>query len=289
MRYYTGTYSEDLVFNPTSGLTSVQSNSVAASSQSSAGLGQPRSSTSSSDMSSASTPRKSVSRGMSREEPSRVSAMPISLLPPDANNSKLFQSVPTSEDYMRSSSPSRSIDPSPIDRRGPSAAGGVDIQKRTLDSNLGLPSSLPDPSPLSSGQSFQSDPPPSAQRANSELGHYSDLQDSRSGHGLHKGQRQHSPEHHRTRDDGRKSFYPTLSSVTSSPTVVAPPERVPSPEKLESSKVKISGPMDGQILPSGFKFGKETPPSNSASSANDRREKAKSRSFWGFGKGKDQF
>ncbi|KAF9561488.1 RhoGAP-domain-containing protein [Agrocybe pediades] len=283
VRYYTGTYSEDLVFLPATGLTTAQTNALAVAQLA---AGPPRSSTSSTDMSSASTPRKAGPRGMSREEPARVSAIPISLLPPDASNQKLFQPVPTSEDYMRSSSPSRSIDPSPIDRRGPSAAGGIDMQKRALDQNLGLPSSLPDSSPLSSSQSFQSDPPASAQRANSELGHYPDLlQDGRAGHGQHKGHRQHSPERHRPRDDGRKSFYPSLNIVSSSPTVTAPPERAPSPEKPESSKVKISGPMDGQILPSGFKFGKEAPPSNSASSSNDRRDKAKSRLFWGFGKG----
>ncbi|KAJ3501668.1 hypothetical protein NLJ89_g9235 [Agrocybe chaxingu] len=68
-----------------------------------------------------------------------------------------------------------------------------------------------------------------------------------------------------------------------------PPDRAPSPEKLDASgKVKISGPMNGAPIPSGFKFGgKDTPSadSSSASANNDRREKAKSRSFWGFGKG----
>ncbi|KAF8972613.1 hypothetical protein BDZ97DRAFT_1913115 [Flammula alnicola] len=275
VRYYTGTYSEDLVFNPSSGLTSVQSNSVAAASQQSIVMGQPRSSTSSNDMSSQSTPRsKSAARGLSREDISKGSALPISLLPPDAGNAKLFQSAPTSEDYMRSSRPS--------------AAGGFDAHKRMMDRNLGLPSSLPDSSPLSAAQAFQTDGAFSGQRANSELGHYPDLQDNRPGFGPNRNQRQHSPERHRTRDDGRKSFYPTLNSMAPSPTtaVPPPPDRVPSPEKLDASgKVKISGPMNGAPIPSGFKFGgKDAPSADPATAANDRREKAKSRSFWGFGK-----
>jgi RalA-binding protein 1 len=48
--------------------------------------------------------------------------------------------------------------------------------------------------------------------------------------------------------------------------------------------------MNGAPIPSGFKFGgKEV--SSADQAANDRREKAKSRSFWGFGKtnGKDPF
>ncbi|KAF8899653.1 hypothetical protein CPB84DRAFT_1137485 [Gymnopilus junonius] len=280
VRYYTGVYSEDLVFNPTSGLTSVQSPSVAAASQQ---FAQPRTSTSSADI--PSTPRnKPTNRGVPREDISKGSAMPISLLPPDASNTKLFQSVPTSEDYVRSSSPSRSVDPSPIDRQGPSASGGFDPQKRMLERNLGLPSSLPDPSPLTSAQPFQPDVANTGQRANSELGHYSDLQDNRSGPGV-KNLRQHSPEQHRSREEGRKSFYPTPNPVVPSSTAAStPPDRVPSPEKLDGAgKVKISGPMNGAPIPSGFKFGGKESSSTDATN-NDRREKAKSRSFWGFGK-----
>lgn len=289
VRYYTGTYSEDLVFNSNSGLTSAQSNSVAATSQQSGGMGQPRSSTSSNDIS---TPRsKPLVRGLSRDEIPRGSAAPISLLPPDANSAKAFQSGPSSEDYARSSSPSRSVEPSPIDRHGPSAAGAFDSQKRAMERSMGLPSSLPDSSPLSNVHAFQADAGGPGQRANSELGHYPDLQDSRTGYGPNRNnnQRQHSPEQLRTRDDGRKSFYPTLNTVAPSPTTaVPPPDRVPSPEKQldGSGKVKISGPMNGAPIPSGFKFGgKEVSSADQAAAANDRREKAKSRSFWGFGKG----
>jgi len=291
VRYYTGMYSEDLVFNSTSGLTSVQSNS-AATSQQSGGMGQPRSSTSSNEMS---APRgKPLVRGLPRDEISKGSAVQIPMPPPDATNAKLFPSVPAPEDYMHSSSPSRSVDPSPIDRHGSSAAAGFDSQKRAIERSMGLPSSLPDPSPLSNVQAFQADASvPGGQRANSELGHYPDLQDNRLGHGpnRNKNQRHPSPEQHRPREEGRKSLYPSSLTTTAS-TAGAPSERVPSPEKQldGNGKVKISGPMNGAPIPSGFKFGgKEV--SSADQAANDRREKAKSRSFWGFGKtnGKDPF
>ncbi len=250
-------------------------------------MGQPRSSTSSLDVSSQATPRK-VARGVSRDDISRGAAVPIALLPPDANNAKLFQTGPTAEDYLRSSSPSRSVDPSPIDRQGPSAAGAFDARQRSL----GQPSSLPDSSPLSSGLIFPPEGDPAAvlatqvPRANSEMGHYSELTPAR------KDQQQP-----RARDEGRKSFYPAPNILGASPTAAGPPpqpaDRVPSPEKLDaSSKVKISGPMNGAPIPSGFKFGgKEAPSADLSAAANDRREKAKSRSFWGFGKtnGRDPF
>lgn len=252
-------------------------------------MGQPRSSTSSLDVSSQATPRKAAARGLSRDDISRGAAVPIALLPPDANNAKLFQAGPTPEDYLRSSSPSRSVDPSPIDRQGPSAAGAFDARQRSL----GLPSSLPDASPLSSGLIFPPEGGPAAglaaqvPRANSELGHYPEL--------AADGRPSLAParkEQHRARDEGRKSFYPTINMVGASPTTTAgpppppPADRVPSPEKLDaSSKVKISGPMNGAPIPSGFKFGgKEAPSADLSAAANDRREKAKSRSFWGFGK-----
>ena len=83
------------------------------------------------------------------------------------------------------------------------------------------------------------------------------------------------------RKDRRKSMNPLKPSI---------PERTPSPEKdamLQTprvdahGKVKISGPMNGTLIPAGYKFGGKDAPSETSSS--DRREKAKSRSFWGFG------
>ena len=275
VRYYTGTYSEELIFNPSSGLTSIQNNSLAASSQQSGAIGQPRSSTSSNDVSNSSASRLKASV-VSRED-SKGTVQ----LPPDAANAKLY----TSEDYTCSSSPSKSLESLPTDRQGASFSGGLDPHTRVMDRGLGLPSSLPDSSHLSCTPVFQPDANTAGQRANSELGHYSDTN-----------QRQNSPEWYRNRDahDGRKPFYSSLGTVAPSATTVmpppAPPERVPSPEKLDAnSKVKISGPMNGAPIPSGFKFGGSS--SDATAASNDRREKAKSRSFWGFGKasGEDLF
>ena len=284
VRYYTGTYSEDLMFNPSSGLTSIQNNSLAVSSQQSGAIGQPRSSTSSNDVSKSSASRVKGSV-ISREDSKGA-------VPPDAANTKLH---PSEGDHPRSSSPSKSLLESlPTDKQGASVGGGHDSRKRVMDWGPGLPSSLPDSSLLSSAPVSQPDTNAAGQRANSELGHYSDL-----GNAIHPNQRQNSPEWYRNRDahDGRKTFYSPLSTVASSPTTVvpspAPPERVPSPEKLDvNGKVKISGPMNGAPIPSGFKFGgKEVSSSDATTTPNDRREKAKSRSFWGFGKasGEDLF
>jgi RalA-binding protein 1 len=152
VRYYTGTYSEDLVLDPPSGLTSVHSNSSAAASNT---FGQPRTSTSSDMTTSPVGPRtKSIPRVI-REEISRGPAVPICLFLL-TRQTKLFQPVPTSEDYARSSSPSRSMDILPNDRQGSSNSGASEAQIRIMErSGLGLPSSLPDPSPLSSGIPIQ--------------------------------------------------------------------------------------------------------------------------------------
>ena len=269
VRYYTGTYSEELMFNPSSGLTSIQINALAVSSQQFGTIGQPRSSTSSNDVSNLSASRVKAS-AVSRED-SKGAVQ----LPPDAANAKLY----ALEDHTRSSSPSKSLESLSTDRQEALLSRGQDSHMR----GLGLPSSLPDSSLSSSTPVFQPDANSAGQRANSELGHYSD-----------PNQRQNSPEWHRDRDvhDGRRTFYSSLGTVAPSPTTIvpfpAPPERVPSPEKLDS-KVKISGPMNGAPIPSGFKFGGFS--SDATAASNDRREKAKSRSFWGFGKatGEDLF
>ena len=254
VRYLTGTYSEDVVSD-----SKAMPNTAGA---------QARLSTSSETAASPVGPRtKPIPRTAIRDEISRGPAVPISQLPPDPSNTKLFQPVPTLEDYARSSSPSR-LEPLTGDRQGFTVS---DAQKRILErSGLGLPSSLPD---LSSATQVQQDNaiPTSATRSNSELGHYADLQDNRAA------KRQPSLEH-RAKDDGRKSFYPGGSSIQ------LPLERVPSPEKMEG-KVKISGPMNGVPIPTGFKFGGKDAPSDLSSASSDRREKAKSRSFWAFGKG----
>ncbi|OBZ66514.1 putative Rho-type GTPase-activating protein 2 [Grifola frondosa] len=75
------------------------------------------------------------------------------------------------------------------------------------------------------------------------------------------------------------------------------PERPSSPEKdpgpntprVDShGKVKISAPMNGTLIPAGYKFGGKDAPPEPAPSTNDRREKAKSRTFWNFGRQHDK-
>jgi RalA-binding protein 1 len=225
----------------------MNSNSIAATQSPS----QPRSSTSSNDMSTV-TP--------SRKQPSR---------PPLAT-----------DDYMRSASPARSVDQSPIDRLG--GVGAPYDVRRGTERAPGLPSSLPDSSPLSSVPPIQSE---GIERANSELGHYPDLQEQQQhpSRSAAQPQRHHSPERHRQRDvyEGRQANNYSTTNLQS-----ATLDRAPSPEKptVDSTRVKISGPMNGAPIPTGFKFGGKDPSSDGNSSA-DRREKAKSRSFWGFGKG----
>lgn len=283
VRYFSGNYSEE----PITYAPSVSVANVAAYQN---GPAQPRSSTSSNDVG-----RRPVRR-MSKDDImiSKGPAMPISQLPPDPNNAKLFQASSTmGDDYSSSSSPIK-IEPSPTDRLPPAGFGDPQSARRILEHNQGQPSSLPDSSPLSGASPFPSDimAGPFGKRANSELGHYPDHQDPRPAING-QSQRQQSPERHRTREayNERKSFYPTLNTVASSPTTAVASDRVPSPDKLDANeKVKISGPINGTPIPSGFKFGgKDAPPPDAAAAAavnekNERREKAKSRSFWGFGK-----
>lgn len=283
VRYVMGTYSEEpvLSFGPTPINTSGQN-----------ATSGPRSSTSSNAPydNPLTTPagRRQPSRAMSRDEvAAKGPTVPISMFAPDANTAKLFQNAPLA-DELRSSSPVKS---STDDRQGSTGFSDAQTARRILERGQ-KPSSLPDSSPLSS--SLPSEPSPLeaaggviaggvSQRANSEMGHYPDLQDHRAAYGRHH--RQHSPEQHRTRDhhSERKSYHPTLNTVTSSPTLPAHSDRAPSPEKPDT-KAKISGPLNGAPIPAGYKFGGKDAPPESSAAAIDRREKAKSRSFWGFGK-----
>ncbi|KAF8998601.1 hypothetical protein BDQ17DRAFT_1428425 [Cyathus striatus] len=273
VRYFTGVYSEEPI---TYGSTGHSSPGAIAVAQQASAAAQPRASTSSNDALGSS--RRPPIRGMSKDDISisKGAAVPLSQLPQDVNNAKLFQTTPlTVDSYARSSSPSK-LDPSPV-HRNDSSNSPLDVTsqtaRRVLERGQGLPSSLPDSSPLSAVHPFQLEASSLGQRANSELGHYPDL---RSG-----GRKLESPEKHRARDtDGRKSFHPNSNSSSSA----AQPERVPSPEKLDANgKVKISRPLNGAPIPSGFKFGGKDI-SSEASTSDSRREKAKSRSFWGFGK-----
>ncbi|KAF9078108.1 hypothetical protein BDP27DRAFT_1413038 [Rhodocollybia butyracea] len=245
VRYFTGTYSEEPVaYAPTSTAPTQYSNGA---SQPSAAA--PRTSVS------ADPPRK-PSRGFSKDDISAEKrSAPLSQMPPDVSNPKLFPRS-SQDDYSYSSSPSKPIlVPAPDDFRASERA------------QQGQPSSLPDSSPLSNPPPFDAD-----QRSNSEMGHYPDIQTVRA-------QRQ-SPELHRHRGgDLSKQTYGSHSS----PVRTSPSERVPSPEKME--KVKISGPMNGAPIPAGYKFGNAPPPPEATlvpPTSGDRREKAKSRSFWGF-------
>lgn len=240
VRYFTGTYSEEPVAYAPSTVAAAAPPSSYSNGVNQAIAGAPRTSVSTESA-------RKPSRGMSRDDVPRAS---------DSANVKTY-SRPSQDDYS-ASSPTKS-NPISIDTR---------ISERAQQ---GQPSSLPDSSPLSQ-------PPPleSGQRANSELGHYPDMQTVRAQ------QQRQSPELHRHRGESSKQ-HPSHSS----PVGMTPSERVPSPEKME--KVKISGPMNGAPIPAGYKFGKETPPAEAAllspsPSDRDRREKTKSRSFWGFGR-----
>lgn len=195
----------------------------------------------------------------------------MSQLPQDPNNTKLFQTVPTPpEDSTDARSPVKS-----------SASLLSTDSKATSGLDSPLSSSLPAVSPLA-GASEDVDVLVSVNvRANSELGHYPDLADQRGAPAKGRMGRL-SPEQHR-RKDRRRSMNPLKHSPI--------PERASSPEKeaglntprVDShGRVKISGPMNGTPIPHGYKFGSKDV-SSEAPSSTDRREKAKSRSFW-FGR-----
>lgn len=218
------------------------------------------------------------SRGQSRDEGamSPITKGPMSHLSQDAHNSKLFQPpAGLTDENGRSSSPSKSMmEPSPVDRHGPFSDSQV--ARRLMDRGQAQPISS---SPLSDMSSIME----GAHRAASDIGNYSDSQaESSLGHEAQLQQSRrahHSPERQR-RDSERKPFHPNNPSLaTASPTGSLPPDRAGSPEKLEN-KVKISGPLNGAPIPAGAKFGGSEPPSSTES----RRDKTKSRSFWGFGR-----
>ncbi|KAK7435955.1 Rho GTPase activating protein [Stygiomarasmius scandens] len=265
VRYFSGTYNEEPVaYGPTP--SSVNGSTPGA-------VQPPREPRTSITNDSGSS--KKPSRGFSRDDISisKGAAVPLSQLPQDANNAKLFQGVVNPEEYASSSSPSKPLD-IPSDR--PPVFSDSQTAKRILERGQGQPSSLPDSSPLSN-QLPASGSEPSQQRANSELGHYPDMQPSR--------QRHQSPERHRVKDPHKNALHTTGINLNSSPTTSSPSERIPSPEKMDANnKVKISGPLNGAPIPAGYKFGGKDAPSEPSSTPNDRREKAKSRSFWGFGR-----
>jgi RalA-binding protein 1 len=222
---------------------------------------------------------------MSRDDLSRGTVAP------DANNAKFFQSAPhpgsVSIDESYSISPTKPVH---ITEREQLSAeeNARRLVERGRSAEPPLSSSLPTTSPLDgAGQGLV------ALRSSSELGHYTDM-DRR---GAYPKQEQTTPEPGRTREGrrDRKSYHPGLTAVSGSPTTAVFPERASSPDVGSTplrgidpnGKVKISGPLSGAPIPAGYKFGGKDAPAEGTSSS-DRREKAKSRSFWNFGRPTDK-
>ncbi|KAI0080161.1 RhoGAP-domain-containing protein [Panus rudis PR-1116 ss-1] len=216
--------------------------------------------------SSASDTHGTPTRRPRKDDIAKGPAVPISQLPPDPSNAKLFQAAPLpgTEPSTGESSPTKTSAPSSY------------AEHKLSGGETPLSTSLPTQSPLAGNEDVDVLVSVS-QRANSELGHYPDLLEPGKGK-----QGRLSPEQHR-RKDKRKSINPLKHAPI--------PERDPSPEKEfdphtprvdAHGKVKISGPMNGTPIPAGYKFGKDATPEPAP--VNDRREKAKSRMFWGFGR-----
>ncbi|EJF64182.1 hypothetical protein DICSQDRAFT_178675 [Dichomitus squalens LYAD-421 SS1] len=216
---------------------------------------EPRSSTSSNPPTDLQgTPRRSTKDILIAKGP----AVPLSQLAQDSSNAKLF-STPVYSDDATSSSPAKSSIVASLTER---------------DTEMQLSSSLPVSSPLVEEPDVV---PALNPRSNSELGHYSDLVDQRASAAR-------SPEQRRKMK--RMSMKPPTIRERS-----ASPEKDPNTPRVDAhGKAKISGPMNGTLIPDGYKFGaREAPPPEQAPPhlpTSDRREKTKSRSFknWGFGK-----
>jgi RalA-binding protein 1 len=260
VRYVMGSYNDDPI--PALGLSNATSEQ--------AGPSAPRSSTSSVTTYDNSNPFNN------RRHPARPSRDEVL-----KGSSLQTGSVASLSDDIGESSPVKSIDPAPIDRQGPGLSDAHVARKilergqqpsNSLDAAQ-LSSSLPNSSPLDSSILGV------AQRANSELGHYPDMR-----------HRDLSPERHRRRDHhgDSKPSQPTSNAAPSSTNSSANLEpRAGSPEKLDANgKAKISGPIGGAPIPAGYKFGGKDAAldPSAAAAANERRDKTKSRSFWGFGR-----
>ncbi|KDQ61611.1 hypothetical protein JAAARDRAFT_31077 [Jaapia argillacea MUCL 33604] len=255
VRYVMGSYNED-------------SSQTGSSSSSSSLHALPRPSTSSTvslevpDMNT--SPAKRPVRGMSKDDIAKTSAVPISQLAPDANNAKLFQNTHH------------------VDKLTDSPAAKLNSDTPPSADAL-LSSSLPTSSPFDgASDNLMAIAPP---RANSEMGHYPDLRDQ-----VQPRPESTSPEQSRRPRDRhahRQSYHPSISPLKSG---AAGGDRSASPDVSQmtpkadpNSKVKISGPLNGAPIPAGFKFGaKDVATPEPATTPSDRREKAKSRTFWGF-------
>lgn len=258
VRYITGQYSEEQVQQPM------------------IPNGQPRTSTSSVSVNEINT---TPSRRITKDSITKSTAtpVPISQLSHEKAHAKFFQAAPLPDDS--SSSPAKSsLGPSPIERTSSSSFSHSDsrAQSAVAGDDGQLSSSLPTSSNLDPQTSLA----PIGQRSNSELGHYPDL------HGHHQGMLG-SPEQTRAREQRlRASYHPSLGTIVSSPIdrPVTPENSSPaamSPSgRLDggSRQVKISGPLNGQPIPHGYKFGAK----DDSSHSNERERKAKSRGLWGL-------
>ncbi len=249
VRYVSGTYNEDQVALSAGAAPSPVS-------LSSAVQREPRSSTSSNPPTDLqSTPvRRTTKDVLIAKGP----AVPISQLPQDPNNAKLFNGPQYPDEPSISSSPAKSS-----------------IAQSLVEAEAPLSSSLPVSSPLAEEQDMAPRP---TQRANSELGHYGDMDQ--------RATVVRSPEQLKRQKKQRMSMKPPSIPERSSS-----PEKDPNTPRVDThGKVKISGPMNGTPLPAGYNFGtKDAPPPEQpppVPTSTDRREKTKSRSFknWGFGK-----
>ncbi|KLO17933.1 RhoGAP-domain-containing protein [Schizopora paradoxa] len=282
MRYVMGTYNDEDRF--TNGPTMDPQGSSA---QQQHMLGQPRTSTSSlsvNEISSTPSRRSAVSKDSIQK--SSAQPIPISQLSQDKVNAKFFQAAPIPENT--SSSPGKLT--SPIDRPpGATLPTNEFAPKSSLDrfqsansaiDDTQLSSSVPTSSNLDAAAGLAAI---GGQRAASELGYYPDMP-------MHRGS-QASPEQSRTRERGRASFHPTLNTVQPSPT-----ERPISPDMNllststrgdSSRQVKISAPVKATPILDGQAFGGRAS-SELTRPSNDRERKAKSRTFWGFGRTSDK-
>lgn len=282
VRYVTGHYSDDQIAVLRNGPSPVSITSAASGSSS----GQPRTSLSSNPPSSESAGGISTPTTRRTLDIAKGAAVPLSQLPPDSTNAKLFQNNPMYPESVKSGS-------SPV---RPSAAAPSPIDNLALDAPLS--SSLPVSSPL---VEEDTDVLVSVgQRANSELGHYPDLDikgnlsrqtgvSSSSSSAAAVAGAAYSPEHRRISNKSRRMSLkpPSIPERERERGGRASPEKefgLTTPRVDSNGKVKISGPMNGTPLPLGYKFGKDTPQIEPSTSSSDRREKVKSRGFWGFGR-----
>lgn len=153
-----------------------------------------------------------------------------------------------------------------------------------------ISTSLPSSSPLDGdGYTF------SVPRSQSSLGHDDSSPDIKGTPSRPHPPTNHStssPEHHRAKErDKRRSVQPIkVSSNIPKPSLDgrSSPD-IYTPRVDQNGKVKISGPYGGAPIPAGYKFGasgkdKEKETTEQLTPGSDRREKSKSKMFWGFGR-----